>query len=48
MALLVGRGVIAQAPSNSRNTIIKEKFKNSKIKEICRFQHETIESRVFF
>jgi hypothetical protein len=42
LALLVGRGVIAQAPSSNRNIIsnnisIKKKFKNSKPKEICHF-----------
>jgi hypothetical protein len=44
MALLVGRGVTTQAPfsscnTNNNNTNNKKKFKNSKPKEICRFQH---------
>jgi cytoskeletal protein RodZ len=44
LVMLDGRGVTTQAPSNScntssNNTSNKKKFKNSKPKKICRFQH---------
>jgi hypothetical protein len=39
LVLLVGRGVTTQVLSNNHNTNSKKKFKNSKPKEIYRFQH---------
>jgi hypothetical protein len=54
-ALLVGRNVTAQAPSDNSNTSSnlhslrqqQQQLKNSKAKEIYHFQHETTECRVF-